>query len=587
MDPSSIQTKEKPIEDPNALYLEKGEIVDDVTYDAVFGEITDEGPNYRNIGLGVLSIPTAFDTLGMVPGVIVLIAISCITTWSDYMVGSFKLRHREVYGIDDAGALMFGLTDMALDWIFVAGSGILGISIGLNAVSTHGACTAIFVAVAAILGFACSSIRTLGKITWLAWIGLPCILIASKFPYTCVSPVDRYYRPEVLIQAVSHLSLVLIVTIAVGVQDRPPTAPQTDGPWVADFKIIGNPTFAQAITAVSSLVFAFSGTPGFFSIVSEMRDPRKFTPALLICQAVVTAVYITIGCVVYYYCGSYVASPALGSAGGLIKKIAYGLSLPGLIVTTTIVTHVSRIPLIICCNTANHLRATYRSQRNISSSICFAAPNTSSRIPVEEDPNSAPQVIFSPDSKSVPPAFWIPDSEHSAPQVFVPDPNEKYLNPTVQSYGAHPSIPNHAANPPLATGQASNKKKWTWIIATTVAVVIIVVAAVVGGVVGSRNADKDSSSSDTAATAISSSSANNTTSSSSTSTTLTSSSTTSTDSSATPTQTDFGATVHMYANDTCGGTDDSFSVLNSNSQKCVVVPSNKRSIRVSQNEYVS
>ncbi|KAF7621073.1 hypothetical protein AFLA_011389 [Aspergillus flavus NRRL3357] len=206
------------------------------------------------------------------------------------------------------------------------------------------------------------------------------------------------------------------------------------------------------------------------------------------------------------------------------------------------------------------------------------------RIPVEEDPNSAPQVIFSPDSKSVPPAFWIPDSEHSAPQVFVPDPNEKYLNPTVQSYGAHPSIPNHAANPPLATGQASNKKKWTWIIATTVAVVIIVVAAVVGGVVGSRNAHKDSSSSDTAATAISSSSANNTTSSSSTSTTLTSSSTTSTDSSATPTQTDFGATVHMYASDTCGGTDDSFSVLNSSSQKCVVVPSNKRSIRVSQND---
>lgn len=155
--------------------------------------------------------------------------------------------------------------------------------------------------------------------------------------------------------ALSNLRVVLIVTIAVGVQDRPPTAPQLDGPWVSDFKIIGNPTFAQGITAVSSLVFAFSGTPGFFSIVSEMRDPRKFTPALLICQAVVTAVYITIGCVVYYYCGSYVASPALGSAGGLIKKIAYGISLPGLIVTTTIVTHVSRITSTYRCNPTNNL----------------------------------------------------------------------------------------------------------------------------------------------------------------------------------------------------------------------------------------
>lgn len=56
---------------------------------------------------------------------------------------------------------------------------MLGLSIGMNAVSKHAACTAVFVAVAAIFGLAFSSIRTLGRITWLAWIGLPCILTAS------------------------------------------------------------------------------------------------------------------------------------------------------------------------------------------------------------------------------------------------------------------------------------------------------------------------------------------------------------------------------------------------------------------------
>lgn len=60
------------------------------------------------IGLGVLSIPAVFDTLGLIPGVICLVAIGAITTWSDYIVGVFKLRHREVYGIDDVGALLFG-----------------------------------------------------------------------------------------------------------------------------------------------------------------------------------------------------------------------------------------------------------------------------------------------------------------------------------------------------------------------------------------------------------------------------------------------------------------------------------------------
>ena len=60
------------------------------------------------IGLGVLSIPAVFDAIGLVPGVICLIAIAAITTWSDYIVGVFKLRHRSVYGIDDACGLMFG-----------------------------------------------------------------------------------------------------------------------------------------------------------------------------------------------------------------------------------------------------------------------------------------------------------------------------------------------------------------------------------------------------------------------------------------------------------------------------------------------
>lgn len=56
---------------------------------------------------------------------------------------------------------------------------MLGISIGLNAVSTHGTCTAVFVAVAAIVGFLFGSIQTLGRISWLAWIGLICILSSS------------------------------------------------------------------------------------------------------------------------------------------------------------------------------------------------------------------------------------------------------------------------------------------------------------------------------------------------------------------------------------------------------------------------
>lgn len=60
------------------------------------------------IGLGVLSIPTAFNKLGLIPGVVIMLTIGVITTWSDYIVGVFKVNHRHVYGIDDAGAMIFG-----------------------------------------------------------------------------------------------------------------------------------------------------------------------------------------------------------------------------------------------------------------------------------------------------------------------------------------------------------------------------------------------------------------------------------------------------------------------------------------------
>ncbi|KAF7195235.1 N amino acid transport system protein [Pseudocercospora fuligena] len=300
------------------------------TNDAVFGDVSN-GPNYRavgwagavvlmlktQIGLGVLGIPLVFDTIGMVPGVICLLALAIMTTWSDYIVGVFKINHPEVYGIDDVGGLIAGRagyiimgTVFCLFWIFVAGSAMVSISIALNALSLHGACTAIFVAVAAIIGFLVSSIQTLHKISWIAWVGV-----------------------------VGIISSILVLTIAVGLQDRPSDAPQT-GIFVSDYKITANPSPASAFQALSTLVFAYAGTPAFFSIVSEMREPRQYGRSMFICQGIVTALYLAIGIVVYYFCGSYVASPALGSAGQLFKRICYGLALPGLLASMILLSHV-------------------------------------------------------------------------------------------------------------------------------------------------------------------------------------------------------------------------------------------------------
>jgi amino acid permease len=139
------------------------------------------------------------------------------------------------------------------------------------------------------------------------------------------------------------LIIVFTVTIAVGVQDQPSDAPR-DVEWKSDYRLFGSPRFVDAATALSGFVFAYAGVPAYFSIFAEMRNPKHYNRSLVVAQSGITIVYIVVGTIVYYYCGSYVATPALGSAGGLIKRISYGLALPGLLVSATLFVHVSRFP---------------------------------------------------------------------------------------------------------------------------------------------------------------------------------------------------------------------------------------------------
>ncbi|GAA5909125.1 hypothetical protein JCM6882_001196 [Rhodosporidiobolus microsporus] len=299
--------------------------------DGVFGaQGGDDTLNYRSlswpsaaviltkaqIGIGVLSIPGSFHVLGLIPGIILLVVFGAVTTWSDYYLGVFKLKHPQVYSLSDCGYLIggpvvgeiFGAAYF-LFMVFTVGSALLTLSTALNAISMHGTCTAVFVAVAAIAVYPIASLRTLNKIKWLGWIGI-----------------------------VSIVSAILLVTISIPAGGRPSLAPQT-GPLDLDIKLFGDSSFADAMNSVVNLFWAFSGTPGFLPVASEMRDPRDYRKAVIACQSFVVSFYAVVGIVVYVYAGQYVASPALGTAGVLIKRISYGLALPGLFFTGVYYVH--------------------------------------------------------------------------------------------------------------------------------------------------------------------------------------------------------------------------------------------------------
>ena len=84
----------------------------------------------------------------------------------------------------------------------------------------------------------------------------------------------------------------------------------------------------QAFSAVTNIVFAYCAHVAFFGLIAEMEEPRDFPKALIMLQTFEIIFYTVAAVVIYYYVGQDVTSPALGSAGPILKKVAYGIAIP-------------------------------------------------------------------------------------------------------------------------------------------------------------------------------------------------------------------------------------------------------------------
>jgi len=70
----------------------------------------------------------------------------------------------------------------------------------------------------------------------------------------------------------------------------------------------------------------------YFSFAAELKNPRDFTKSLAMMQILAITFYLILSSIIYYYAGPHVASPALGSASPVVRKVAYGIALPTIVV---------------------------------------------------------------------------------------------------------------------------------------------------------------------------------------------------------------------------------------------------------------
>ncbi|KAK6076788.1 N amino acid transport system protein 9 [Seiridium cupressi] len=267
---------------------------------------------------GVLSIPTAMYSLGAVGGALSVVGWQLLNTYTAVIQGNFKTRHPECHSLADMGYTVGGVVMKEIigflylvAYILCTGSGIVGLSVGLNALSDHAACTVWWSFISFIVITAAASVRTLRNIGWLTWAGFFSIFIA-----------------------------IFIVVVGVTTRDRPAAAPQT-GDYELGYYAIAYPTFVAGMTATATIFVSSAGTSAFLPVISEMRNPRDYKKALYLCMGMVLAMYLAFSLVVYRWCGQWVANPSLGSAGGTLKKVSYGIALIGLVVSGCLYQHVA------------------------------------------------------------------------------------------------------------------------------------------------------------------------------------------------------------------------------------------------------
>ncbi|KAH8663557.1 transmembrane amino acid transporter protein-domain-containing protein [Tricladium varicosporioides] len=285
---------------------------------------------------GVLSIPSALYTLGAVLGALFILFWGVLNTYMAFLQGQFKIIHPSVHTVADAAhiiTLQFsngnkkcgGFAREVTEFIYIitciicAGVSTLGLSIAFNAVSKHATCSVIFGFVAYFIISSVASIRKIHQLGWITWLGFGSIVTA-----------------------------IMIVVIAATITDRPAAAPQT-GDFELGFSArppIGT-TFAGAFAASLAIFSSSANTSGFVPVISEMRRPQDYFKSLYACMTWITSSYLALALAVYAYCGKWVASPALGSAGPTIMIISYAVAIPGLIAGAMICVHVAAKSLFV------------------------------------------------------------------------------------------------------------------------------------------------------------------------------------------------------------------------------------------------
>jgi amino acid permease len=100
------------------------------------------------VGIGVLSLPSALQTLGLIPGIIVILGFGGLTTYCGFVLVQFYRRYPKITNLVDCAyqvggrpfEIFLGIA-FVFNLVLICASANITLSIALNTLSNHAICT--------------------------------------------------------------------------------------------------------------------------------------------------------------------------------------------------------------------------------------------------------------------------------------------------------------------------------------------------------------------------------------------------------------------------------------------------------------
>ncbi|CAG8218715.1 unnamed protein product [Penicillium olsonii] len=260
-----------------------------------------------------MSFPWSYSVLGLVPGLILTVAVALIVLYTSLTIWRLCLRYPELRDICDVGQVLFWDSKWAwyatafmflLNNTFIQGLHCLVGAQFLNTMSGHAMCTIAFSFITAIVSFFGSLPRTFRALARLGAV--------SAF-FTLVS--------------------IVLVVIFSGIESHPYNWKSENAAPIVLLVPASDTSFVTGLSAFLNISFTFIGQITLPSLIAEMKDPQEFWKSVTAVTIAEIVLFTIVGATVYAFIGGqYITSMAISSLGDdLYMKISFSFMVPTLI----------------------------------------------------------------------------------------------------------------------------------------------------------------------------------------------------------------------------------------------------------------